>query len=188
MRTSCKTLKGYFPKELGAVRGRDAPHRLRREIIVTVLANDMVNLCGPTFAARRLMARRRRPSPSWWGFEAVREVLGFGEVWSRVAALDGKVEGEVQLALYAAVQNLLLDRVVWFLRNAEPTKGLAADHRALPRRHRSAGRVRARRALPTAGRGRALRARASSSGSGVPDALARRIAISPRSRPRPTSC
>jgi glutamate dehydrogenase len=32
----------------------------------------------------------------------------------------------VQLTLYTAVQDLLLDRMVWFLRNAELTKGLAA--------------------------------------------------------------
>jgi glutamate dehydrogenase len=39
----------------------------------------------------------------------------------------------VQLSLYEAVQNLLLDRLVWFLRNAELTKGLAGvieHHRA----------------------------------------------------------
>jgi glutamate dehydrogenase len=42
-----------------------------------------------------------------------------------INALDGKVDGEVQLKLYAAVQDLLLDRMVWFLRNADLTKGLA---------------------------------------------------------------
>jgi len=34
------------------------------------------------------------------------------------------VSGETQLALYAAVQDLLLDRVVWFLRNANLKQGL----------------------------------------------------------------
>jgi glutamate dehydrogenase len=47
-----------------------------------------------------------------------------------VNALDGKLTGKVQLELYAAVQDLLLDRVVWFLRNADLTRGLAGvvDH------------------------------------------------------------
>ena len=31
----------------------------------------------------------------------------------------------MQLSLYAAVQDLLLDRLVWFLRNADLSKGLA---------------------------------------------------------------
>ena len=42
-----------------------------------------------------------------------------------INALDGKVPGKVQLKLYAAVEDLLLDRLVWFLRNADLSKGLA---------------------------------------------------------------
>ncbi len=34
--------------------------------------------------------------------------------------------GKLQLELYAAVQDLLLDRIVWFLRNVDLTQGLAA--------------------------------------------------------------
>ena len=33
--------------------------------------------------------------------------------------------GKLQLDLYAAVQDLLLDRIIWFLRNVDLTKGLA---------------------------------------------------------------
>ena len=33
--------------------------------------------------------------------------------------------GKLQLELYAAVQDLLLDRLVWFLRNVDLTQGLA---------------------------------------------------------------
>src|SRR5207244_4433200 len=47
------------------------------------------------------------------------------ELNDEINALDGKVAGKVQLSLYAAVQDLLLDRLVWFLRNADLSKGLA---------------------------------------------------------------
>src|SRR5262249_59169276 len=39
-------------------------------------------------------------------------------------ALDNKITGKVQLDLYVAVQSLLLDRLVWFLRNVDLTQGL----------------------------------------------------------------
>jgi glutamate dehydrogenase len=39
-----------------------------------------------------------------------------------INALDGKVKGEVQLKLYAAVQDLLHDRDLWILRVADRTK------------------------------------------------------------------
>jgi glutamate dehydrogenase len=43
-----------------------------------------------------------------------------------VNALDNKVPGALQLSLYADVQNLLLDRIVWFLRNVDFAQGLKA--------------------------------------------------------------
>ena len=43
-----------------------------------------------------------------------------------IDALDNKISGKLQLELYAAVQDLLLDRLVWFLRNVDLTQGLAA--------------------------------------------------------------
>ena len=45
---------------------------------------------------------------------------------TEIDGLDNKIPGKLQLELYAAVQDLLLDRVVWFLRNVDLSKGLAA--------------------------------------------------------------
>ena len=95
-----------------------------------------------------------------------------------INALDGKVDGKVQLKLYAAVQDLLLDRVVWFLRNADLTKGLAGvveDYRngiaALTKE--------LDKALPKdAAAARAARVKELAD-AGVPDALARRVADIP---------
>jgi glutamate dehydrogenase len=97
---------------------------------------------------------------------------------SAIDALDNKVPGKLQLDLYAAVQDLLLDRMVWFLRNVDLTQGLetiiahyregiaavdAALDAALPE---EAAKARAARAVELAA-------------SGVPDALARTIASLP---------
>ena len=51
---------------------------------------------------------------------------------TEIDLLDNKVSGETQLSLYAAVQDLLLDRLVWFLRNVDLRQGLernVAHHR-----------------------------------------------------------
>jgi glutamate dehydrogenase len=42
-----------------------------------------------------------------------------------IDGLDNKISGKLQLDLYAAVQDLLLDRIIWFLRNVDLSKGLA---------------------------------------------------------------
>ena len=43
----------YFPDELAIYGEARKRHRLRREIIATVLANRIVNLTGPTFAIQK---------------------------------------------------------------------------------------------------------------------------------------
>ena len=68
-----------------------------------------------------------------------------------INALDGKVSGKVQLSLYAAVQDLLLDRLVWFLRNADLSQGPGRRGRASPQGHRRVDRG-ARRGAAEGGR------------------------------------
>ena len=58
-------------------------------------------------------------------FAAVRDSYGMTELNGSIDALDNRVVGKLQLDLYAAVQDLLLDRAVWFLRNVDLGKGLA---------------------------------------------------------------
>ncbi len=43
-----------------------------------------------------------------------------------IDALDNKIPGALQLELYAAVQELLIDRMVWFMRNVDLNQGLAS--------------------------------------------------------------
>src|SRR5258708_25174214 len=50
-----KTLRGYFPTALAPYEDEMKRHRLRREIVATVIGNELINLCGPTFPGR-LMA------------------------------------------------------------------------------------------------------------------------------------
>ena len=57
-------------------------------------------------------------------FAAVRNSYDLIALNSEIDALDNKVSGKTQLALYAAVQDLLLDRLVWFLRNVDLKQGL----------------------------------------------------------------
>ena len=44
---------------------------------------------------------------------------------SAIDALDSKISGKLQLELYATIEDLLLDRIVWFVRNVDVSKGLA---------------------------------------------------------------
>jgi glutamate dehydrogenase len=121
-----RELGRYFPKAI-AERFPDAleHHRLRREIIATQLANSMINRGGPSLIVRIADQTGATPAAIAAAFAAVRDSYGMTELNTAIDALDNRIPGKVQLDLYAAVQDLLLDRIVWFLRNADLTKGLA---------------------------------------------------------------
>jgi glutamate dehydrogenase len=100
-------------------------HRLRREIIATQLANSMINRGGATLAVRIADQTGASPTQIAAAFAVVRGAYDLIALNTDIDALDAKVPGKLQLDLYAAVQDLLLDRLVWFLRNVDLTKGLA---------------------------------------------------------------
>src|SRR5262249_7664989 len=120
-----RELNRYFPKEMSE-RYADAlhAHRLRREIIATQLTNSMINRGGATLIVRIADQTGAASSSIAAAFAAVRNSYDLIELNGEIDALDNKVSGKVQLDLYGAVQSLLLDRLVWFLRNVDLSQGL----------------------------------------------------------------
>jgi glutamate dehydrogenase len=120
-----RELNRYFPKEMSE-RYPEAlhAHRLRREIIATQLTNSMINRGGATLIVRIADQTGAAPAAIAAAFAAVRNSFDMVELNSEIDALDNKLPGKTQLDLYAAVQDLLLDRLVWFLRNVDLKQGL----------------------------------------------------------------
>jgi glutamate dehydrogenase len=111
-------LEAYFPK---ALRRYDAPmrrHRLRREIITTVLANDIVNRCGPSFPSRVMAAANCDVVAFTAGYEAAKAVLEVPARWDAVAALDGKIPAAGQMALFRQITAALRGATFWLARRA----------------------------------------------------------------------
>jgi glutamate dehydrogenase len=116
----------YFPKAI-AERFPDAleQHRLRREIIATQLGNSMINRGGPSLIVRIADQTGAAPAAIAIAFTAVRDSYAMTALNTAIDELDNRIPGKVQLELYASVQDLLLDRIIWFLRNADLSRGLA---------------------------------------------------------------
>jgi glutamate dehydrogenase len=169
----------YFPKPI-VDRFPDAleHHRLRREIIATQLSNSMINRGGATLIVRIADQTGAAPSQIAAAFAAVRGSYELIALNTAIDTLDGKVAGGVQLELYATVQNLLLDRIVWFLRNVDLSKGLADViahyHDGIATLAGALGG-----ALPQAATVARRTRQAELVQGGVPDALAARLATLP---------
>jgi glutamate dehydrogenase len=122
-----RELSQYFPLELqdkfpAAVKA----HRLRREIISTSLANAMINRGGPACVVRLIDETGADVSTIVMAFEAVDESYGLKRLNDAIDGLDARIDGQLQLGLYAAVQDLLLSRMVWCVRHVDFSAGLEA--------------------------------------------------------------
>jgi len=174
-----RELERYFPPAV-AEKFPDAlaQHRLRRDIIATQLANSMINRGGPTLVVRIADETGAAPARIAAAFAAVRNSYDLIGLNTEIEALDNWIPGKLQLDLFASVHDLLLDRIVWFLRNVDLGHGLAAviDHY-------QAGIATVAAALDGALTETARAAHAARvtelAAAGVPDTTARRIADLP---------
>jgi glutamate dehydrogenase len=122
-----RDLLRYFPATLVSKhREMIETHRLRREIIATVLANGIVNRGGPALALRLQQAASASPARVAAAFAAARDSFGMIEILGLIDRLDGVVPAAAQLELYADVEAILADRALWFLRHAQLDAGLEA--------------------------------------------------------------
>ncbi|MGA0533990.1 NAD-glutamate dehydrogenase [Hansschlegelia sp. KR7-227] len=118
-------LVGYFPSRMRE-RFADAiaGHRLRREIIATLIANAMINRGGPALVVRLSDQTGASAARIAAAFAVARDAFGFPELNAEIDALDARISGSLQLDLYASVQDLMLHRMVWFLGNVDLDAGL----------------------------------------------------------------
>ncbi|HEV7159020.1 MAG TPA: NAD-glutamate dehydrogenase [Caulobacteraceae bacterium] len=118
-----KLLEAYFPEPLAKFGEEMKRHRLRREIIATMVDNDIVNLCGPTFPGRLRASAGCDTVALVAAFEAARQTLRFNEVWTRVTKLDGKAPWSGQAVLLGELVSLLRGQTYWLARRAHRDPG-----------------------------------------------------------------
>ncbi|HEY3812159.1 MAG TPA: NAD-glutamate dehydrogenase [Caulobacteraceae bacterium] len=112
------TLVTYFPTPMKRYEDEMRRHRLRREIIATVLANEIVNMAGPTFPERLRAGAECDTTALVTAFEAARQVFRLDEAWKAVNDLDLKVSAATQLQLYQEISGVLRRQTFWLARRA----------------------------------------------------------------------
>ncbi|MGH6950537.1 MAG: NAD-glutamate dehydrogenase domain-containing protein, partial [Vitreimonas sp.] len=110
-------LKRYFPLALWKYETQMAGHRLRREIIATKLADDLVNRCGPSFVDRVHEASRASAVAIACAFEASRRIFDLEDLVGRIDALDNRIPAAAQTALHQRVGGALRRSTTYLARN-----------------------------------------------------------------------
>lgn len=106
----------YFPDILGEkFRPEIMRHRLKREIISTMMANSLVNRMGPTFTKSRMNKTGARVDQVIEAYIVTRDAFKLRPLWDEIESLDGKVPAEVQLKAMREVAHMAEHTITWFL-------------------------------------------------------------------------
>lgn len=105
-----RDLTKRFSKELGE-------HQLRREIIATQIANDMVNHMGITFVERLNQSTGADAASIALAWIIARDVFRIDSWWDKIEALDFHVSADLQMELMQDLMRLMRRTVRWLLRN-----------------------------------------------------------------------
>ncbi|MGH8909171.1 MAG: NAD-glutamate dehydrogenase domain-containing protein [Egibacteraceae bacterium] len=127
------TLPSYFPplaaERFGDLFGR---HRLRRELVATVVANDVINRMGVTWVSRTA----RELGCSWVAavsaYWTAREVAGADGLYRSVEALDEHVEPLLAMEIEGQIDQLLDTCARGYIRHVDADGAAAAVARDRP--------------------------------------------------------
>ncbi|MGH6890790.1 MAG: NAD-glutamate dehydrogenase, partial [Dongiaceae bacterium] len=121
-------LDRYFPAALKQsyqeqIRG----HRLRREIIATVVTNSLINRMGATFI--HIMKERTGQSAAAIAraYAITRGAYRLRELWAGIQELDNKIRASLQIEMLIDLDRLAEQATQWFLRNGQHPLDIAAN-------------------------------------------------------------
>lgn len=92
-------------------------HQLRREIVATQVANDLVNHMGVHFVPRLSNSTGASPAMIARAYMTSRQVLNVADCWRAIESLDHRVESSIQLEMMQDVRRLVRRTSRWFIRN-----------------------------------------------------------------------
>ncbi len=110
-------LMGYFPAALKNAHSEQIlNHRLRPEIIATIVTNDVVNRLGPTFVFRMQQELNATSSDVATAFVIVREIFDLPAIWTSIESLDNRIDADEQYRMQILVRGLVERATHWLIR------------------------------------------------------------------------
>ena len=121
-------VRAYFPPLVVERFGHLVPaYPLRRELVATIVANDVVNSQGITFVTRLCAETGASAGDVVSAYRIARDVTGAVERWEAIEALVGRVHPSVLDGLMSDVDRLVEVSARWYLQHAHGQLGRAVD-------------------------------------------------------------
>ena len=106
----------YFPKEMQKTFGPEiSAHRLRREIVATMITNSIVNRTGFSFAHSLMRATGLGATPIALAYIVTRDAFNLRSLWQQIEALDATIPATLQAQLFNHINGFIEHSCRWFL-------------------------------------------------------------------------
>ncbi|TWI53866.1 glutamate dehydrogenase [Pseudomonas duriflava] len=123
-----RDMHSAFPQRLTEEFGEAMQrHRLKREIVSTQIANDLINNMGITFIQRLRESTAMSAADIARAYVVMRDVLHLPHWWRQIEALDYKVPADLQMTLMDELMRLGRRATRWFLRSRRGELDAARD-------------------------------------------------------------
>ncbi|MDF1811111.1 MAG: NAD-glutamate dehydrogenase [Verrucomicrobiales bacterium] len=113
-----KFIEQAFPDDfIEGFRNELYTHQLRREIVATQWANDLVNHMGASYIYRIEEGTGATPSRIVRAYAAAREIFSMPELWKEIEALDFQIAPQIQHRMMYELSRLVRRGSRWLVRN-----------------------------------------------------------------------
>ncbi len=110
-------LERLFPAVLTErYQGEMYEHRLKREIVATQVANDLVDHMGIVFVRRLMDSTGAGRADIARAYVVARDAFNLADLWAQIEALDNQVSSRVQYSMMLELMRLVRRATRWFLR------------------------------------------------------------------------
>ena len=111
-------IEGAFPQKIAQLYPQPLySHRLRREIVATQVANDMVNNMGISFSQRLIESTGAKAGDVAKAYVVARDIYKMEDFIQALQHLDYKISASLQLELMIGIARRVRRATRWFLRN-----------------------------------------------------------------------
>ena len=108
----------YFPKAMGKDFTTDIrAHRLRREIVATMITNSIVNRTGFSFAHSLMRATGLPAADIAQAYIATRDLFDLRSLWAEIESLNGEGSAALQSQLFTRTNEFIEHQCLWFLQH-----------------------------------------------------------------------
>ena len=113
-----RLMVNYFPEKLQKVDDKYLNnHRLKREIIGTILTSQIIDRMGATFVMRMQEDTGADIGAICQAFYIVTELFKLNDLWQGIESQDGEVEFEKQIEAFVAIWKFVRQTIRWVLNN-----------------------------------------------------------------------